>query len=105
MSEQDPIRIFVTHEFAESDDYARVFEYLESRDRFFYINRSKPDQRPEGGQEALEESLRNQIKGSEVVIYPVGSVPENSPLLRFQLTVAQAFSRPILVIQAFGGTI
>ena len=36
VSEQDPIRVFVTHLFQEDEDFQRVFEYLESRDNFYY---------------------------------------------------------------------
>ena len=35
MSEDNPIRVFLTHNFKESVDYLRVFEFLESVDRFF----------------------------------------------------------------------
>ena len=49
MSEKNPIRVFVTHTFAESDDYMRVFEFLESVDRFFYINVAKPENVPSEG--------------------------------------------------------
>jgi len=38
MSQRDPIRVFVTHSFEESDDYTRVFEYLESARNFYYRN-------------------------------------------------------------------
>ncbi len=105
MTEKDPIRIFITHEFAPSDEYSRVFEYLESRDQFYYVNCSTPEDKPAGGREAIEESLRNQIKRAEVVIFPVGCIAESSPLLRFQFTVAQAFDKPILGIQSFGSTV
>ncbi|MDH3434237.1 MAG: hypothetical protein OEM60_10280, partial [Gammaproteobacteria bacterium] len=68
MSEKNPIRVFVTHAFAESDDYLRVFEFLESVDRFYYLNMSKPENIPsEGGLEAIKDELIQQIKASEVV--------------------------------------
>jgi hypothetical protein len=34
MSQRDPIRVFVTHCFEESEDYVRAFEYLESARNF-----------------------------------------------------------------------
>ena len=46
VSEDNPIRVFVTHTFEESNDYLRVFEFLESVDNFFYLNVSKPDNVP-----------------------------------------------------------
>ena len=42
MSEQTPIRVFVTHAFDESDDYLRLFEFLECVDNFYYLNVSRP---------------------------------------------------------------
>jgi len=30
MSQANPVRLFVTHAWEASDDYLRVFEYLES---------------------------------------------------------------------------
>jgi len=34
VSEDNPIRLFVSHLFEEDVDYLRVFEFLESVDRF-----------------------------------------------------------------------
>ncbi|MDH3375324.1 MAG: hypothetical protein OEM85_18350, partial [Gammaproteobacteria bacterium] len=69
MSEKNPIRVFVTHAFHESDDYLRVFEFVESVDRFYYLNVSKPENIPSvGSLEAVKDELIQQIKASEVVI-------------------------------------
>ena len=43
MSQANPIRLFITHAWETSDDYLRVFEYLESAQNFFYRNYSTPD--------------------------------------------------------------
>jgi hypothetical protein len=106
MSEKDPIRLFVTHAFQGHEEYARIFEYLESRDKFFYQNYSDPefDLGP-GGQEAIQEEIRRQIKDAEIVLFPVGVHAVNPKLIDFELQVAQAFKKPILAIQASGGTI
>ena len=42
MSQANPIRLFVTHIWEDSDDYLRVFEYLESARNFFYRNTARP---------------------------------------------------------------
>ena len=66
MSESNPIRVYVTHTFQESDDYLRVFEFLESMERFFYVNCSKPENMPgDGGLDAIKEELISQIKECE----------------------------------------
>ena len=63
MSENNPITVFATHAFEESDDYLRVFEFLESVDRFFYINVSKPENVPgSGGLQAIKDELYQVIE-------------------------------------------
>src|SRR5215472_15328476 len=68
MSQANPVRLFVTHVWENSDDYLRVFEYLESARNFFYKNYSTPDRRPNGDKEALREDLRRQISPVEAVV-------------------------------------
>ena len=104
MSEQDPIRIFVTHAFAEDEDYNRVFEYLESRDNFFYLNCSKPENAPQpGGMESLKAELLNQIKEAEVMVLPIGMYQKYTTLFNYQMEAAQARQMKILAIKEFGG--
>jgi Thoeris protein ThsB, TIR-like domain len=104
MSEKNPIRIFVTHTFAEHPDYLRVFEYLESSPNFFYVNCSAPQSVPAGGgKEALKEELRKQIKNAEVVIVPAGIYVDNYDWITYQMDAAQAINLPLVVIEPFGG--
>ena len=104
MSEKDPIRIFVTHGFAEDEDYARVFEYLESRDKFYYQNYSNPENAPAGGNaERMKEELLRQIKPAEIMILPVGMYRKYTNLIDYQMDAAQACKMPILGITEFGG--
>ena len=104
MSESNPIRVFVTHAFQESDDYLRVFEFLESVDRFFYLNVSKPDNVPEsGGIEAIKEELISQIKESEAVIVLPSLYEDKESLARFLMDAADANSKPMIAIRPFGG--
>jgi len=102
MSQADPLRIFVTHAWEMSDDYLRVFEYLESARNFFYRNYSTPDKRPSGDKEALRENLRQQIKPVEAVI-ALSSLADREPeLLTFQLLFAQASRKPVVLMRPFG---
>lgn len=106
MSEKDPIRIFVTHLFKKDIDYLRVFEYLESRDKFFYLNSSDPDKMPaSGGLEAAKEEIRRQMEPAEAIVMPVAHFDENPELITFQMDVAQAADKPIIAIQSFGETV
>ena len=105
MSETNPIRVFVAHAFQEHEEYARVFEYLESREKFYYQNCSDPDPSlAAGGQEAVQEAIRQQIRAAEAVLFPVGVHAQNPRLVDFQLKVAQAFDKPIIAIKSHGGT-
>ena len=104
MSEDNPIRVFVSHNFLEDDDYLRVFEFLEGVDRFFYLNCSKPENVPEaGGLEAAKAELINQIKESEAVIILATHFNDNTELVRFQMDAAEANAKPMIAIRPFGG--
>jgi hypothetical protein len=103
MSQANPIRLFVTHLWDNSDDYLRVFEYLESSRNFFYRNSSKPESRPEGGdKEAQKEEWRRQITPVEVVIGLTSLYQESQDLLTFQLLYAQASQKPVVLMKPFG---
>ncbi len=104
ISQQNPIRMYVCHVWAEDDDYHRIFEYLESTSKFFYRNTSTPDQRPQGDREVLRENLRRQIGDAEIVILPAALYRRNVDWVEFQLHCAKAFDKPVLVLEPFGGT-
>ena len=106
MSEDNPIRVYVTHNFQEGEDYLRVFEFIEAMERFFYLNVSKPENLTEsGGLDAIKEELINKIKECEAVIVPAVLYMENDDLARFQLDVAEANNKPVIAIRPFGGLV
>ena len=104
MSEKNPIKVFVSHTFRETDDYFRVFEFLESVENFFYLNCSKPESVPgSGGLEAIKDELIAQIKQSEAVIILASQYIEQNDLTKYQMDVAEANDIPIIGIRPFGG--
>ncbi|HEV2230187.1 MAG TPA: hypothetical protein VGR86_14670 [Steroidobacteraceae bacterium] len=103
MSQANPVRLFVTHAWENSDDYLRVFEYLESARNFFYKNYSTPDRRPSGDKEALREDLRRQISPVEVVIALSSLFGSQPDLLTFELLYTQANHKPVVLLKPFGG--
>ena len=105
MSDASPIRVFVSHLFEKHPDYLRVFEYLESRDKFLYLNVSDPEKLPGGGKEGLKDELRSQIKSAEVMVLPVSIYEINRDLVTFQMDCAGAFSKPIIGVKSFGETV
>ena len=105
MSEQNPIRVFITHTFEESEDYLRIFEFLEGVDRFFYVNVSKPENIPSAGsEEAIKDELIEQIKASEIVIVLPQVYEQRNELVSYMMDVADANDISIIAIRPFGGT-
>jgi hypothetical protein len=103
MSQQNPIRVFVTHNWHDSDDYQRVFEYLESARNFFYKNTSTPDRPPSSADtESVREDLRRQIGQAEVVVALPGLYDEHPDLTIFQMNYAQSQKKPVMLMQHFG---
>lgn len=102
MSQANPIRLYVTHLWENSDDYLRVFEYLESSRNFFYRNYSKPELRPQGDKEAQKEEWRRQIAPVEAVIGLSALHGVSQDLLTFQLLYAQASQKPVVLMKPFG---
>ena len=104
MSEKNPIRVFVTHVFEEGDDYLRIFEFLESDDRFYYLNVSKPENIPsDGTAESIKDELIAQIKASEAVIVLPAAYEQNADLVSYMMDVAEANSIGMLCVRPFGG--
>ncbi|MCB1624034.1 MAG: hypothetical protein KDI32_05575 [Pseudomonadales bacterium] len=102
MSQNNPIRVFVTHSWEISDDYLRVFEYLESARTFFYSNLSLPDQARPSGKEAEREQLRREMAQAEVVIGLPNLYKNASELIVFELTFAKAADKPVVLLRSFG---
>jgi hypothetical protein len=103
MSQRDPIRVFVTHCFEESDDYVRVFEYLESALNFYYRNCGNLTRDPVGrSQDAVREELRRQISAAEVIIALASLYPEQQDMLIFELNFAKASDKPVVLLPLFG---
>jgi hypothetical protein len=104
VSESNPIRVFATHNFGETDDYFRIFEFLESADRFYYVNVSKPENMPTmGGLQEIRDELIRQIKSAETVIVIPSAWEANKEQVNFMLDVADANQLPMIVIKPFGG--
>lgn len=103
MSESNPIRVFTSHSFEESDDYLRLFEFLESVDRFYYLNTSKPENVPTtGGIQAIKDELIEQIKAAEAVVVFASLYDQKTELVRFMMDVADANSVKMIGVQHYG---
>ena len=104
VSENNPINVFASHTFSENDDYLRLFEFLESVDRFYYINVSKPENIPTtGGLQAIKDELIEQIKGSEAVFILSSVYEQQQDIASFIMDVAEANNKSMIAIRPFGG--
>ena len=104
VSEDNPIRVFATHCFDETDDYLRIFEFLESAERFYYINVSKPEEMPTtGGSQAVRDELIRQVKEAEAVFVVPSAWERNAGIVNFMMDIAEANNIGLLVIKSFGG--
>ncbi len=102
MSQNNPIRLFVTHCWQDSDDYSRLFEYLESARNFYYRNTGTPDKPPAGDTEAVREDLRRQINAAEIVIALPDLYATHPDLTVFQMNYAQSVKKAVLLVKPFG---
>jgi hypothetical protein len=105
MSQQNPVRLFVTHAWQQPDDYLRLFEFLESARNFYYRNTSTPEQPPGGDSERQREDLRRQISAAEITIALPGLYSEQPDLLIFQMNFAQSQKKPVLLLKPFGSSV
>ncbi len=103
MSEQNPIRLFVSHLYGMDESYLRVFEYLESAANFYYRNVATPDQRPASlEKEGIKEDLRRQIDESEVVLILSTLFDNDALMIEFQALYAKASDKPVILLEPFG---
>jgi hypothetical protein len=103
MSQENPIRLFVSHLYAPDDEYFRVFEYLESAVNFFYTNLSAPDKPPRRfDKESIKDGLRTQMADAEVILILTTLHARDPLLIEFQALYAQACEKPIIVMEPFG---
>lgn len=101
ISQQNPVRLFVSHAFEPSEDYDRVFEYLESSHNFYYRNCSNAELRVTD-REAMKDELRKQISLAEIVIVPSSMHVKHRELIDFVLNCAKGLDKPIVVLESFG---
>lgn len=102
MSEENPIRLLVTHVWVEDDDYHRLFEYLNEVDNFFYVNLSDPLETPPAGRLAVEQRLSAGFEKAEILIV-LASVWQAQPAsVDLQIALARRHRVPALALRASG---
>jgi hypothetical protein len=104
MSESNPIRLYAVHGWHQDEDYARLFEYLESADNFFYRALSDPAaQSPQGDGTAARRTLISEaLKHAECVVCPAGTWDRFNDWARFTVESARSLDIPVVAIEHFG---
>jgi hypothetical protein len=100
-SPSNPIRLFVTHAWVDTEDYSRVFEYLEASGNFYYTNTSLPHGKRPIDKESQREELRRQIAPCEVMVVVPGAYLVAPELVLFQMNFAKAADRPLVAMEHF----
>ena len=104
MSERNPIRLYAVHGWHRDEDYARLFEYIESADNFFYRALSDPDAvSPQGDGVAARRSLiSDALKEAECVVCAAGTWERFNDWARYTVEAARRLDLPVVVIEHFG---
>lgn len=104
MSERNPIRLYAVHGWHRDEDYARLFEYIESADNFFYRALSDPDAvSPQGDGVAARRSLiSDALKEAECVVCSAGTWERFNDWARYTVESARRLDLPVVAIEHFG---
>ncbi len=107
MPESDPFRLFITHAWADHDDYHRLFEYLGESTNFFYLNLSDPhaESVPTGNRLEMEQALADQIANAEVVIVLASLWEQEQEMVELQIAVANKHHKPLIGLRASGSQV
>ena len=106
MSEKNPIRVYVTHAFAQQCRLSPRLRVPGERCRTFSIAIAAcPIILPQtGGKEALKDEYRMQLKSAEVVVVLSSLYFENEYWTTYQMDAAQATNLPLVAVGPFGGS-
>jgi hypothetical protein len=104
MSERNPIRVYAVHGWHRDEDYARLFEYMESADNFFYKAVSDPDARSLTGEGVAQRRtlINDQLKLAECVVCPAGTWERFNDWARYTLDAARSMDLPVVAVEHFG---
>ena len=104
MSERNPIRIYAVHGWSQDEDYMRLFEYLESADKFYYRALSNPEARSPGGDgvAARRTVINEALKDAECVVCCAGTWERFNDWARFTVETARGLDLPVIAVEHFG---
>ena len=104
MPELKNYKLFVSHAWKYDDDYNRLVNLLNNALNFKYSNHSVPKADPlhVNNAKELENDLRNQIRGTQIVLIIAGMYVNYSKWIQIEIDIANAMNKPMIGIQPFG---
>src|ERR1700761_9455508 len=101
MPELKQYRLFASHAWHRSEDYVRIFEFLDAARYFDYANYSVPVSRAFDGLNTnqLREQLKSQIRPVQCVIILAGMYVSYSEWINFEIEFANSLNKPIIGVK------
>ena len=99
-------RIFISHSWNYSNQYASIIDFLD-RQGVAYYNHSVPKDDPihtTGSDQQLKEAIEAKIKGCSCVIIMAGVYSSYSKWINKEIEIAQKYDKPIIAVKYWGAT-
>lgn len=94
--------LFVSHSWNASDEYERMIELLENKNRFSFENYSVPSEDPIESSRLEYHLKHKQIKPASVVVVLAGLYSSHSDMIQKEMTMAEDLDKPILGVEPWG---
>ncbi|RZO61681.1 MAG: hypothetical protein EVA89_11045 [Sandaracinaceae bacterium] len=94
-------RLFVSHSFADSDEYLQLTESLRDEGLDFFDHSVPVDQQfRTSSARVLQQRLQGQIRGTSALVYLAGPGVELRPCVRDEVSMAIDAEKPIIVVDS-----
>jgi sugar/nucleoside kinase (ribokinase family) len=104
-TDDEPIRIFITHLCRVDEEYGRVLEYLDGVRRLQYQLVSEPTAPMAATREMQRDLWRSQIQAAEVVVALSTQFDADPEAIEFQARFAKTAGKPVLLMRRFGSVL
>lgn len=105
MPELRTYNVFISHAWKYHDEYQRMVALLDEASNFHWKNHSVPKEDPvhAGSKAGLTEQLREQIRGTHVVLILGGLYVSHSEWIQTEIEIANdEYDKPIIGIRPWG---
>ncbi len=97
-------RLFISHAWSYTDEYARFTNLLNEAPNFQWSNYSVPKADPVDAKSSarLSEAIRNQIRPAQLIVVLAGMYVNHSDWIQFEINFANELKKPILGVEPWG---